>query len=113
MEAQRKVENIFGVDDRTKALEAILGKNGSHSTQLSPAFLPASMQNAFVYKYVSGLHPNDLSRLDKAYLDKIGTQEVSTLIATFWFRADCCKDLTKCPPFLEIAGGHVCLEEAF
>ena len=77
-EARDEVEKVFGVNDRIKALEAITsGKTDSHGgDDLSPAFLPASFENAFLYRSASRLQLGELKRLDKLYIDKIGHEEV-------------------------------------
>mmetsp|Transcript_15008 Transcript_15008/g.32341 ORF Transcript_15008/g.32341 Transcript_15008/m.32341 type:complete len:703 (-) Transcript_15008:352-2460(-) len=76
-EARNEVEKIFRVDDRTKALEAITtGDMNTYGGKLSPAFLPASFENAFLYRSASRLQLSELKRLDKVYIDKIGHEEV-------------------------------------
>ena len=76
-EARDEVEKIFSVTDRTKALDAITtGKTNAFNGKLSPAFLPASFENAFLYRSASRLQLGELSRLDKVYIDKIGHEEV-------------------------------------
>lgn len=88
-EAQREVENIFAVDDRPKALGALLGgrkkrgkylRSGIEGAKFSPAFLPTSFENAFLYRSAHGLAASELKCLDKAYIDKIGREEVSCKI---------------------------------
>ena len=76
-ESQCEVERIFAVDDRSKALQAIIGGEAKHQAHLSPAFLPISFENAFLYRTASGLPIEELKRLDKVYIDKIGHEEVS------------------------------------
>lgn len=78
-EAQREVERIFSVGDRTKALTALLDQNldqESCSEAYMPAFLPLSAENAFLYRATSRLGRKEMKLLDKSYLNKIGREEV-------------------------------------
>ena len=74
-ESQKEVERIFAVDDRSKALQVIMGGEAKHAQgHLSPAFFPVSFENAFLYRTASGLPIEELQRLDKVYIDKIRTK---------------------------------------
>ena len=80
-ESRLEVESVFAVDDREKALQAIIDGEMEHQPHMSPAFLPVSFENAFLYRTVSSLPMGDIKRLGKVYIDKIGHEEVSELLA--------------------------------
>jgi len=79
-----EVERVFGVKDRSNALSE-MDQKGNKSRKmndnapmdnLSPAFLTISAENAFVYRAASGYQRNEIHKLGKHYIDKIGYEEV-------------------------------------
>mmetsp|Transcript_9610 Transcript_9610/g.13423 ORF Transcript_9610/g.13423 Transcript_9610/m.13423 type:complete len:656 (-) Transcript_9610:280-2247(-) len=78
-EVRVKVEQIFNVPDRKKQLNAILNTtNMSPQERLkaSPAFIPISAENGFLYRAASRLQLSEFSMLDMDYIDKIGCEEL-------------------------------------
>lgn len=81
-EIRSKVEDIFDVTDRNTALTNMIKPSGRANDEIkdpsnsSPAFLTLSAENAFVYRAASGLERNELQKLGKTYIDKIGHEEV-------------------------------------
>ena len=82
-EVRCEVERIFNVKDRKKALSTMLEQNAGkekgptvNNFELSPIFLPLSAENAFVYRAASGIQCDEISKLRKEYIDKIGQEEM-------------------------------------
>merc|ERR1740139_853632 len=77
-EVRSKVENIFEASDRNAALINAIDPNEetTNAHKHSPAFLSISAHNAFVYRAASGLKKNELHKLGKACIDRIGHEEV-------------------------------------
>ena len=76
-EARRAVEELFGVSDREKALEATLKSlvktnKKSLRTQFFPSVVPISAMHAFVYRCGSRLTFEDFCKMDSDFIDKIG-----------------------------------------
>ena len=69
----KKVESIFGVTNRKDVLDAVNFKNKVPTTthKPSPAFIPISAENAFVYRAASTLQAQDLRKLDKTTLIRL------------------------------------------
>lgn len=81
-EVRSKVENIFDATDRNAALLNAIEPNEKTNNKTaatlnpSPAFLSLSAHNAFVYRAASGLQKDELHKLGKACIDRIGHEEV-------------------------------------
>eukprot|EP00957_Ditylum_brightwellii_P211673 15366459-Ditylum_brightwellii.AAC.1 len=79
-EVRLEVERIFDVQDRDKMLHDILNDNNEADPKelrySSPVFIPISAENGFLYRAASHMKPSNFDKLDMAYIDKIGHEEI-------------------------------------
>ena len=76
-EAKEEVEKIFQVEDRSKALEEIVGgaSTGGDRLASSPAFIPMSGIHAFIYRAAKSLDFETFKKkIDKNQIEKIGKE---------------------------------------
>jgi len=79
-EVRLEVERIFSVEDREKTLSDILSSKNKANLGLvrsaSPAFIPISAENGFLYRAASHMQLSNFNKFDMTYIDKIGHEEI-------------------------------------
>jgi len=76
-EVCKEVEKVFKVGDRKKSLNKILSHRSRSAvpSATSPAFVPVSAENAYMYRRASGASFDEFKKFNKEFIDKIGREE--------------------------------------
>ena len=74
--ASAKVQQVFGVEDRSTALRQIVNKRLSTATGLYPVFIPMSAVNAFIYQSANEMTLEQFKKFDSDLVLKFGKEQI-------------------------------------